>query len=472
MKRSFLLPLALLSGWLLPACGARSSLTEPGGSGECGWWSMYDGAAGTLHHASRAFAVLDDGSLVVPMAEGVVAPDGGLPATWTRRWVRKFDPGGATAWEVEGEPEKLVFHAAARDAAGGIYVAGAAEPGAPSILGAALPCTGKGTCAFVAKLTHAGEPTWVKAFPSNDATVRATVSHFAVMDDGRITLEGAFDGTLDLGCGPISGTADGLFANLFLAQISPSGECLWSRALVSPQLFSVFDDIAVGDAGDIALALHLDPGPPGSSIDFGGGPVPSGSSVDYGRPLAVAKYAPDGALVFARVATSGYCQNVPRVAVTGAGEVLLSADYVGPIDLGGGPRGSVDDDRQFVTKFGATGEEVWTRDIAAGKYGGGEVFAIASAPGGGFFLAGQGRTGMAILDEPLSETAIFTAAFDAGGQPIDVQTFPFSGQDLDLGLSASAPGSLVIAGQFDHLHDPDHGPWVGPEEAIAARICR
>ncbi|APR80851.1 Hypothetical protein A7982_06198 [Minicystis rosea] len=470
MKRPFLLLLALVSGWLLPACGARSSLTEPGGSDACGFWNVYDGAVGTLHHASLDFAVLDDGSVVVPMEESIVGADSDAFPTVTRQWVRKLHPDGAIAWEVEGEPEKLGFSAAARDGAGGIYVAGAVGPGAPSVLGAAVPCAGEGTCAFVAKLTPMGEPTWVKVFPSND--VRAAVNHLAVMDDGRITLEGAFDGTLDLGCGPVSGTADGLWANLFVARLSPSGECLWSRALVSPQLFSGFTDMAVGDAGDVALVLHLTAeGPPGSSIDFGGGPVPSSSSVDYGHPLAVAKYAPDGAFVFAKVATSGFCQSVPKVAVTGAGEVLLSAAYTGPIDLGGGPRGSADDTRQFVTKLGATGEELWTRDIASGKYGGGEVFAIAIEPGDGFFLAGQGRVGMSILGEPVPEETLFAAAFDAGGQPIDVQTFPFSGQGLDLGLSASAPSSLVLVGQFDRVHDFDDGPWWGPEKALVARIC-
>jgi hypothetical protein len=473
MKRSFLLPLALASAWLLPACGARSSLTEPGGSDDCGWWTVYDGAVGTLHHASTTFAVLDDGSVVVPMAEGITDADGGVSSTWTRNWVRKTHPDGAIAWEVEGEPEGLVFSSAARDPAGGVYVAGAAKPGAPSVLGAALPCTGKGTCAFVAKLTQAGVPTWVKAFPSSAATVRVAVNQLAVMDDGRITLQGAFDGTLDLGCGPASGSADGLFANLFIARLSPSGECLWSRTLVSPQLFAPFINMAVGDAGDVAVALLLTDGPPGSSLDFGAGPMPSGSGTYYGDPLAVAKYAPDGAFVFAKVATGGYCHAVPRVAVTGAGEVLLSAAYNGSIDLGGGLGGSLEETRQFVTSFGATGEELWTRDIAAGTFGGGEALALAIEPGGGFFLAGQGRPGMAILDQPVPEGAIFAAAFDAGGQPLDLQTFPFSGQDLDLGLSASDPGALVLVGQFDRVHEPVEGATgVGPEEAFAARICR
>ena len=455
MKHTLLHPIALVFGLILTACGARSSLTEPE---DCGWWNVYEGAVGTLHYASRDFAALDDGSVVVPMLEGIVDAD---DERWTRHWVRKLDPDGEVAWEVMGELEDLYFSVAARDPAGGVYLAGRVLPGVPSVLGATVPCTGEGACAFIARLTQAGEPTWVKFFPPN----AATIWQLAVMEDGRITVQGSFDGTLDLGCGPASGTADDTYPNLFLARLSPTGECLWSRALVSPQFFSPFANMAVGDAGDVALAPHLTEAPPGSSIDFGGGPVPSGA-----RPLAIAKYAPDGAFVFAKVAADGR-GTVHQVAVTDAGEVLLSADYDGPIDLGGGPRGSEGDTRQFVTRLSATGEELWTRDIAAGEVGGSGPLALAIEPGGGFFLAGRGRGGMAILGAPVPETALFTAAFDADGQPIDLQTFPFSGQGAYLGLSARVPGSLMLVGTLTSVHGAQ-ATSSDPDRALVARICR
>ena len=471
MKHSLLRPIALVFGLILTACGARSSLTDldPNRAEACGWWNVYEGAEGTLHYASLDFAVLDDGSVVVPMAEKIVSADEDTFPTLTRQWVQKLDPDGEVAWEVMGKPYELGFGAAARAPAGGVYLAGHVMPGGASVLGTVVPCAGEWPCAFLAKLTSAGEPTWVKALPPN----AAVIEHLAVMEDGRITVEGSFDGTLDLGCGPATGTADGTYRNLFLARLSPTGECLWSRALVSDQFFAPFVNMAVGETGDVALALHLTEAPPGSSVDFGGGPVQSGSSLVYSHTLAIARYAPDGALVFAKVPADGYCSAWPQVAVTGAGEVILSAACSGPIDLGGGPRGSEENSRQFVTRFSATGEELWTRDISAGKYGGGDVLALAIEPEGGFFLAGQGRGGMAILGAPVPETALFTAAFDAGGQPIDLQTFPFSGESLDLGLSARVPGSLVLVGTFNRVRDKEVGvSYWGPEKALVATICR
>ncbi len=99
---------------------------------------------------------------------------------------------------------------------------------------------------------------------------------------------------------------------------------------------------------------------------------------------------------------------------------------------------------------------------------------IAIEPGGSFFLAGLGSPGMAILGEPVPETALFAAAFDAGGKPIDVQTFPFTRIAYGLGLSASAAGALVLVGQFEGALDLGQGPLVseGPRDALVARICR
>ncbi len=69
MKLSFRIPLALMSGLSLPACGARSSLAEPGVSDECVPWVVHDSVAGTVHYAHPVFAVLDAGSVIGEVSE-------------------------------------------------------------------------------------------------------------------------------------------------------------------------------------------------------------------------------------------------------------------------------------------------------------------------------------------------------------------------------------------------------------------
>ncbi len=123
---------------------ARASLTEPGVSDKCGPWVVHDGAAGTeltpIHSPSRCSTTA---------------------ASWCRwrkasrtRTAARTSPGSgagcgrsiptARSRGRRGRARGVSFTAAARDAAGGIYVAGAAEPGAPSVLGAAVTCAGRG----------------------------------------------------------------------------------------------------------------------------------------------------------------------------------------------------------------------------------------------------------------------------------------------------------------------------------------
>lgn len=86
---------------------------------------------------------------------------------------------------------------------------------------------------FVAKLNSDGTHQWSSAF---DSFFQTTYSHgargIAVDSAGNIGLTGSFDGTMTLGCGNI--TAGGSISDAFLAVLSSSGNCLWSRSLNSP----------------------------------------------------------------------------------------------------------------------------------------------------------------------------------------------------------------------------------------------
>lgn len=474
MKRSFLLPFAFVSGLLLSACGTRSSLTDPDADPGCVPWSTSDGRAGAEHLLWAPFAVLDDGSVVVAIQDRVDGTGGMGMGSSNAYSVQKIDPEGETAWETMAGPEVQWIPAVARGAADEPLVLGAMNAGAQSALGATLPCPADGACSFLGKLAETGAPAWSKIVSASGVSLARAL---AVTGDGRMTVEGTFQGTLDLGCGPMTGGLD----SRYLARLSPAGECLWSQAIVGTPRLEGVDDLAVDDDGEVALTLRLLSAPGARTIDLGGGPVPF--VTEKSQALVVAKYAPNGDLVFARAVSGTSAQDSliiheANVALTDAGEVLVSTGYEGVLDLGGGPRGAPGLVRQFVTKLSATGEELWTRDVAASPLQ--EVgwlrppFPLAVLPGGGFFLAGPGLPGLTILGKPAPEKAVFVAAYDAAGEPVSVQTFPVTEHATVAGLRASADGALVLAGSFAGTFDLGQEPLVseGLQDSFVARICR
>ncbi|MFT3771271.1 MAG: hypothetical protein QM820_38135 [Minicystis sp.] len=469
---------------LLSACGTRSSLTTPGVGTECGPWSVRGGAAGASRSAGARFAALDDGSVVLAMQDFSAGPGGGGSSSGgsLTHWVRKLDADGDTAWDLVSGPFTLQINGAARDAAGEVVVMGSMPSGERSILGATLSCAA-GVCAFLAKIDEAGKLTWSKVISAQGEVFTGLApSDFAVTGDGRITIEGAFGGTVDFGCGPVTAVGAG-YESRYLAQLSPEGECLWSRAIIgTPRLINAPDDVAVDDAGEVAVVLPLETTLGAQTIDLGAGPVPFSTDPKEGPGFAVAKYAPNGDLVFGKVVigkTSGYTASIEqaRIALTSAGEVILSSGYEGPIDFGGGPRGSLGTVRQFVTKLSAKGDELWTRDLATGKLtetGVSAPFALAVDAGGDIFLAHAGQHGLTILDEPKGKKTVVVAAYDADGKPFDTLTFPFTERAAVSGISTSAEGALVLGGHFEGTLDFGQDPLVAPDEGdtFVARICR
>ena len=469
MKRSLSTPFVITSALFLWGCGARSALTEPD---PCGAWAVRDGAPGAVSGTGK-LAALDDGGVVVPMALAINTDA-------RSHSLRKINRKGETVWDADPGPNIFTIRGMTQDAAGRLVVVGSMLPGTLSVQDETLDCLSEnGTCTFFGGVGEDGGLSWGKVFSSHVAVPFSIVApvDFAVTGDGRITVLGWFAGTMDFGCGPLITPNDKW--SLFLAQHSPAGECLWSRAIVGSPLFAPttdnkslnYSNIAVDDAGEVALSIRRPQMVEIQTIDLGGGPVAFDTT--KGGAFAVAKYAPNGDLVFSKVVTGGNTTSTRvQVGMTTAGEVILATAHDGFVDLGGGPRGLPGFFRSFVTKLGAQGEELWTRDVAISLS---EVqLALAVEAGGGFTLATPSVPEATLLDPPELEAALSVATYDAAGELIKMRTFESSGSANVFGLGASPDGALVLSGQFDGTLDfgRDLLEAEGVKDAYVARICR
>lgn len=308
-------------------------------------------------------------------------------------FVAKLDPTGAPVWvRTFGSAEVVhqAVHAIAVDAQGDVIIGGDVQDTVDFGLG---PVTSAGlTDAFVAKLNADGETIWARAF--GDAE-HQHLEDLAVDDEGRISLVGDFNGTLDFGERPLVNPGGG--PDAFVAQLLADGTTAWSRS-------------AAGAGNQHARGVALGPdasihvcGEFRSSFDFDARQIEA-----VGNDMFVVRLGTDGSTMW--LATNGdpgddACEDV---AVDQGGNVGLTGRFHDTLSLG-------DMDPGISTSTAARGEP----------------FAAALDPEGGWWWSEAFGVG---LDDTTVEPA--RAAFDLSGNLVLAGT---ASVDLDFGGGVLSP---------------------------------
>lgn len=172
-----------------------------------------------------------------------------------------------------------------------------------------------------------------------DHAASVTVDHA-----GNLILAGRFEGTLDLGGGPMTSAGD---LDLFVAKLDRDGHLLWSRRFGGADRQAA-TSVAVDRSDNILVA-----GVTQGDVDFGAGPITEPG-------LVLAKLDPSGAAIWSKgFAGSG---TIGQVRADASGNVILRGSFSGPIDLGGG---ALDDgggaSSTFVAKLDGGGQHVWSK---------------------------------------------------------------------------------------------------------------
>lgn len=169
--------------------------------------------------------------------------------------------------------------------------------------------------------------------PKNDFALATTAD-----GAGNYLITGKFEDSLDLD--PSSGTTlllttnDPYLSDIFLAKYDGTGGLLWGFGIGSNK-----NDEGLGVSTDAAGNVYL-AGEFSGTVDFDPGTGTSilSSSVSGGQ-MFVAKYSPNGALVWVRhIASTSFGDNAAtHVALDGSGNVYMQGYFQGTIDLDPGP---------------------------------------------------------------------------------------------------------------------------------------
>lgn len=193
------------------------------------------------------------------------------------------------------------------------------------------------------------------------------------------------------------------------------------------------------------------------TVDFGSGPrtPPGMPNVNFWSPY-VAKYSPDGALVWV-LTFQGFTLNQDgrgvRLAVTPDDGVVLSGAYHGALDLGKGPLPFDGDSFDlFLAKFDRDGTPLWSRGFPAPAYQGPSDVVADSQ--GSIWLTGVFKGSVDLGTGPLVQRPsahggdFFVAKFGADGQTLLATRFGGDGDDSSYGLGLAPDDGVVVVGGF------------------------
>ena len=308
-------------------------------------------------------------------------------------FVAKYSASGTPVWSRSmGGDASDAATSVAVDFSGSVVVTGYQASTSADYGGGTLVSQG-GSDIFVAKYASTGGYVWAKTIGGTGSDAGTGV---AVDGSGNVFVTGQFDVSasgVDFGGGALFSAGN---KDVFLVKYSSSGAYLWSKRFGSPG-FDLGGPVAVDSSGNVFVAGTFD-----QTIDLGGGTLTTAG----GRDIFVAKFSPTGTYIWQKSFGSTGDDWVRGLAVDGAGNVVLTGQFVNTINFGGPAMTSSGFEDIFLAKLsGTNGSYVWSRS-----------FGNSSTTDAGYGVAVDGSNNVAI-------TGFFGQTVDFGGGPIVAQGY-------------------------------------------------
>lgn len=349
-------------------------------------------------------------------------------------FVAKFDASGFHQWShvfpnSVGNDEG---HAVAADASGNVFITGAFY-NTVDFGGGDLMSAGGGDI-FVAKYSAGGTYQWSKRFGSS-----GNEAGYAVAADGsgNVVVTGQFQGTVNFGGGPL--VASG--ADIFVAKFDATGAHLWSKRFGNTQA-DEGHGIDVDGSGNVVITGSFQ-----LAVDFGGGPLTSPS----GLSIFLAKYDGNGVHQWSQRFSGLGSEIGNALAIDAAGNIVVTGQYAGNVDFGGGPLNWVASGDCFLAKFDANGVHQWSHGFGGSSQNLGYGVAVDAAGNvaiTGYFID-TANFGGSDLTSNAGSNDIFIARYSASGVHQWSQRFGNFQYDFGHAVAMNAAGDVFLAGEFN-----------------------
>jgi hypothetical protein len=252
-------------------------------------------------------------------------------------------------------------------------------------------------------------------------------------------------------------------------------EHVWSRAFGSSGAERM--EVAVDGTGDVigcGYYGHMG-NPPSRALDLGGGALPGDDGFGMGF---VAKYrGADGAHLWSRRFGGGVSAEAASCAVDPSGAVVVAGTFGGNTDFGGGEVVAKGETDAFVAKYAPDGELVWARNFGGWVA---YATDVAVDAGGAIVVMGWFDGTMGFAEDGGPEPAgaplvsrgggydLFLVKLDADGNVLWVRGLGGPGADYGGDVDVGEDGAIVMTGAIGDGADLGAGPTAGGDDAFLA----
>ncbi len=239
-----------------------------------------------------------------------------------------------------------------------------------------VPLVALGNDAFVAKLAgNNGGHIWSKRFGDSSPAAGRGVGVDAA---GNVLLTGIYKGALNLGGGALPKPA--MWPAVFVSKLTGGNAAhVWSKSFATTDVVDLYD-ATVDTNGAIVMTGFFR-----GDLNFGGSKLTVPAEFD----VFVAKLDSAGTHVFSHRYGDKLAQFGTSVSTDTAGNVLISGDLMGEIDLGGGPLKCTGYEAAYVGKLDPNGSHLWSKIFTeSAMNAGSHLPAVAADPAGFVLLTG------------------------------------------------------------------------------------
>jgi hypothetical protein len=315
---------------------------------------------------------------------------------------------------------------------------------------------------FLAAFDPDGQLLWAKAI---GGTMEDEGTGIAVDLEGNIYLTGFFRNSVNFGTidNPAILQVPGIFSssNAFVAKYSSTGELIWVNQLGSDSN-AQGQDIEIGFDGNVYLC-----GTYSGEVNFNTqGSESLLTSINNGADIFMAKYTPEGALIWAK-GMGGTATDIPRaIAVDTQNNVFIAGRFDGTADFDpslASTTFSAQLTDMFIAKYNPDGELIWAHGIGSSSFE--EARDLAVDIDGNAFITGNfwgtvdfDSGAPEVLVTSNSESDAFLAKYSPDGECLWAFNVGGNASDEGRGVTVDPAGNAYITGAFAQTVDFDPSP--------------